>query len=103
MKGFSVVELIVGIAMVSIAIVILILSVNQAILSFAKSSGALQDWSAFFCQVSLNFSGKETGTFVNTLDKVLGYSATGHYAFFKFIDVRSVEGGYVYTLKDQSF
>ncbi|MEJ5229662.1 MAG: hypothetical protein WHT65_06635 [Pseudothermotoga sp.] len=97
------VELIIGIAIISVAMIILILSSNQAISSFSKSSEVLTKKATFFNEVSSNFAGQTSGTSVNTLDRVLNYQLVGAYAFFDSIEVRKVSNGYVYNLKDPRF
>ncbi|HEY8543015.1 MAG TPA: prepilin-type N-terminal cleavage/methylation domain-containing protein [Pseudothermotoga sp.] len=103
MKGYTLIELIIGIAIISIALIILILSADQAVRSFSKSNEVLTKTAAFFNQVTSNFAGQTSGNSVNTLDKVLNYQLVGAYAFFDSIEVRSVSQGYVYALKDPRF
>lgn len=103
MKGYSLVELIISIGIISVALVVLILSADQAVRSFSKSNEVLTRTAAFFNQATSNFAGQLSGTPVNTLDKVLNYQLVGAYAFFDSIEVRSVAQGYVYALKDPRF
>ncbi|MFN3283055.1 MAG: type II secretion system protein [Pseudothermotoga sp.] len=103
MKGYTLVELIIGIGIISVALVVLILSADQAVRSSSKSNEVLTRTAEFFYQATSNFAGQLSGTPVNTLDKVLNYQLVGAYAFFDSIEVRSVAQGYVYALKDPRF
>ncbi|MGB9820661.1 MAG: type II secretion system protein [Pseudothermotoga sp.] len=103
MKGYTLVELIIGIAIISVALIVLILSADQAVRSFSKSNEMLSKAATFFNQTASNFAGQLSGNSVNTLDKVLNYQLVGAYAFFDSIEVRSVAQGYVYALKDPRF
>ncbi len=103
MRGYSLIELIIGITIISVALLVLILSADQVIRSFSKSNEILANTATFFNQTTSNFAGQVSSTFVNTLDKVLNYQLAGAYAFFDSIEVRSVFQGYVYALKDPRF
>lgn len=55
MKGYTLVELIIGIAIISVALIVLILSADQAVRSFSKSNEMLSKAATFFQSNSVEF------------------------------------------------
>ncbi len=103
MRGYSLIELIVGLVILLFAMLIFFVAVDQALRAFSKVNQTFNETAEYFNAVTSNFAGQLSGSTVNTLDKVLGYQLTGPYAFFDSIEVRIKDGKYLYGLQDITF
>jgi len=108
-RGYSTVELLVSLLVLSVGVMVLLLSMGAAVSYFASSRDKMSDTMQYFGEVTSGFSahlpdGVASFEDLDTVAEVLGYPLSGSYAFFDHVRVATDSSNrYVFYLEDLRF
>jgi len=107
--GYSTVELLVSLLVLTAGAMVLLLSISAAVSYFASSKDRMSDTMQYFGEVTSGFSGHlpdgvTSFQDLDTVADVLGYSLSGPYAFFDYVRAATDSSNrYVFYLQDLRF